>query len=151
MDRIVPMRNSTRLVALVCALLALAGCASTSGSTFAKLDRSHPSYESERCQEAIRDTSVHDEIKLLRSIASPVAVVLSGGTLLPAVLVANVGLDTVDRVDASKMDVHCGGEGQSAGQITLDVAKGAAFGLATSAAGNAVGAGGLTGGTTASK
>ncbi len=138
------MRNSILPVSLVCTLLALTGCASTSGSTFAKLDRSHPSYESEQCQAAIRDTAIHDEIKLLRSIASPVAVVLSGGTLLPAVLAANVGLDAVDRVDASKMDVHCGGEGQSAGQITLDVAKGAAFGLATSAAGNALGAGGTT-------
>lgn len=138
------MRNSILPIALVCTLLALTGCASTSGSTFAKLDRSHPSYESEQCQGAIRDTAIHDEIKLLRSIASPVAVVLSGGTLLPAVLAANVGLDAVDRVDASKMDVHCGGEGQSAGQITLDVAKGAAFGLATSAAGNALGAGGTT-------
>lgn len=145
------MRNPILPVALVCSLLALVGCASTSGSTFAKLDRSHTSYESEQCQGAIRDTAVHDEIKLLRSIASPIAVVISGGTLLPAVLVANVGLDAVDRVDASKMGVHCGGEGQSAGQITLEVAKGAAFGLATSAAGNAVGAGGLTGGTTASK
>ncbi len=138
------MRNPILPVALVCSLLALVGCASTSGSTFAKLDRSHPSYESEQCQGAIRDTAVHDEIKLLRSVASPIALVLSGGTLLPAVLVANVGLDAVDRVDASKMDVHCGGEGQSAGQITLDVAKGAAFGLATSAVGNAVGAGGTT-------
>lgn len=138
------MRNPILPVALVCSLLALVGCASTSGSTFAKLDRSHPSYESEQCQGAIRDTAVHDEIKLLRSVASPIALVLSGGTLLPAVLVANVGLDAVDRVDASKMDVHCGGEGQSAGQITLDVAKGAAFGLATSAAGNALGAGGTT-------
>ena len=138
------MRNPILPVALVCSLLALVGCASTSGSTFAKLDRSHTSYESEQCQGAIRDTAVHDEIKLLRSIASPIAVVISGGTLLPAVLVANVGLDAVDRVDASKMDVHCGGEGQSAGQITLDVAKGAAFGLATSAVGNAVGAGGTT-------
>ena len=133
------MRNPILPVALVCSLLALVGCASTSGSTFAKLDRSHPSYESEQCQGAIRDTAVHDEIKLLRSIASPIAVVISGGTLLPAVLVANVGLDAVDRVDASKMDVHCGGEGQSAGQITLDVAKGAAIDLATSAAGSAVG------------
>ncbi len=133
------MRNSILPVAMVCSLLALTGCASTSGSTFAKLDRSHPSYESEQCQGAIRDTAIHDEIKLLRSIASPVAVVLSGGTLLPAVLVANVGLDAVDRVDASKMDVHCGGEGQSAGQIVQDVAKGAAIDLATSAAGSAVG------------
>ncbi len=58
---------------------------------------------------------------------------------MPAVLAANVGLDAVDRVDASKMDVHCGGEGQSAGQIVQDVAKGAAIDLATSAAGSAVG------------
>lgn len=144
------MRNPILPVALVCSLLALVGCASTSGSTFAKLDRSHPSYESEQCQGAIRDTEVHDDLKMIRSIASPVAVVLSGGLLLPAVVATNIGLDTVDRVDASKMEKVCGGEGKTAEEIATGVAKGAAFGLATGAAGSAVGASSLPIGTTGS-
>ena len=130
------------LTALACAA-SLLGCASTSGEAYSQLDRSRPEYHSEQCQGAIRDIEVHDGLKLVRSVVSPVAVVLSGGMLLPAVFAANVGLDTVDRVDASKMEVVCGGEGKSAEQIATGVVKGAAFGLATGAAGNAVGASGL--------
>jgi len=141
-----------RLCALAAMLaLGLSGCASQSGQTFAMLDRNHPQFHSEQCQAAIRDTEIHDDVKLLRSIASPVAVVLSGGLLLPAVFASNVGLDTVDRVDASRLDISCGGAGQSAGQIAEGVVKGAAFGLATSAVGTAVGAGALPTGGTSSK
>ena len=130
------------LTALACAA-SLLGCASTSGEAYSQLDRSRPEYHSEQCQGAIRDIEVHDGLKLVRSVVSPVAVVLSGGMLLPAVFAANVGLDTVDRVDASKIEVVCGGEGKSAEQIATGVVQGAAFGLATGAAGNAVGASGL--------
>ena len=130
------------LTALACAA-SLLGCASTSGEAYSQLDRSRPEYHSEQCQGAIRDIEVHDGLKLVRSVVSPVAVLLSGGMLLPAVFAANVGLDTVDRVDASKMEVVCGGEGKSAEQIATGVVQGAAFGLATGAAGNAVGASGL--------
>ena len=130
------------LTALACAA-SLLGCASTSGEAYSQLDRSRPEYHSEQCQGAIRDIEVHDGLKLGRSVVSPVAVVLSGGMLLPAVFAANVGLDTVDRVDASKIEVVCGGEGKSAEQIATGVVQGAAFGLATGAAGNAVGASGL--------
>ena len=130
------------LTALACAA-SLLGCASTSGEAYSQLDRSRPEYHSEQCQGAIRDIEVHDGLKLVRSVVSPVAVVLSGGVLLPAVFAANVGLDTVDRVDASKIEVVCGGEGKSAEQIATGVVQGAVFGLATGAAGNAVGASGL--------
>lgn len=124
-------------------MVVLSGCASTSGQTFATLNRDHPAYESEQCQSAIRETEVHDDLKIVRIIVSPVAVIASGGLLLPAVFAANVGLDTFDRVDASKMDRRCGGEGQSAGQIAEGVVKGAAFGLATNAAGSAISSGGI--------
>ena len=119
----------------------LSGCASNSGKTYATLDRDNPYFHSAQCQQAARAIEVHDDIKLVRTVVSPVAVIMSGGLLLPAVFAANVGLDTVDRVDASRLDIHCGGEGQSPIQIAEGVVKGAAFGLATSAAGSAVSTG----------
>ena len=130
------IRRVTRLLVLC---LPLAGCVSTSSSTFADLDREHPKFQSQGCQTAADDTRIHDELKLIRMVASPVAVILSGGMLLP-VVVANVGLDTVDRVDASRLEIHCGGEGKTATQIAEGVVTGAAIGLATGAAiGAAVG------------
>ncbi|NBW00194.1 MAG: hypothetical protein EBR85_00500 [Betaproteobacteria bacterium] len=116
----------------------LSGCASTSSKTFSRLDRGHPAFHSDACRTAADDTRVHDELKLARMIASPVALVLSGGALLPAVIAANAGLDTADRIDASRMEIHCGGKGRSAGEIATEVVGGAALGIATGPALNAV-------------
>lgn len=123
------------LVWLACVYLT--GCASQSAQSFASLDRSHPAYQSEMCQRAIRDAEIHDDIKLGRMVASPVAVVLSGGLLLPAVIAANLGLSTVDHVDAAKLDWQCGGKGKTQEEIVTGVAKGAVFGIFTGAAGAA--------------
>jgi hypothetical protein len=114
---------------------AFAGCASQSAQSFANLDRNNPAYQSERCQQAIRDAEIHDDIKLGRMLASPVALILSGGLLLPAVLAANVGLSTVDHVDAAKLDWQCGGKGKTNQEILESVARGAAFDLATGSMG----------------
>jgi hypothetical protein len=126
------------------------GCASYAGHKFSKLDRENPKYQSESCQKAVRAIEFHDDVKIVRTVVSPIALLLSAGTLLPAVFAANVGLDTADRVDASRMEVHCGGKGYTPGEIATGVAKGAAFGLATNAAGDVVNTGALFPTSTAS-
>ena len=126
------------LLALALATGLASGCASQSGKTFAQLNRDHPDFKSEECQQAIRDTEIHDELKLLRTIASPVVTFLSGGLLLPAVLAGNVSLDAADHIDASRMDEHCGGEGQSSEQIASSVATNAAISVAGSVVSSAV-------------
>ena len=116
----------------------LTGCASISSQTFSGLNRDHPAFQSDECRIAAEGPRVHDELKLARMIASPVALVLSGGVLLPAVIAANAGLDTADRIDASRMEIHCGGKGKSAAEIATGVVGGAALGIATGPALNAV-------------
>jgi hypothetical protein len=125
-----------RPAAVMISCLYLAGCASQSAQSFANLDRNNPAYQSERCQQAIRDAEIHDDIKLGRMLASPVALILSGGLLLPAVLAVNVGLNTVDHVDAAKLDWQCGGKGKSQEEIVKSVARGAAFDFATGGIGS---------------
>ena len=125
---------------LICGLLVLSGCASQSGKTFATLDRSNPAFNSPFCQQTIRETEIHDNFKLMRSLLSPVAMVLSGGTLFPAVVVANAGFDTADRVDASRMDERCGGKAHAPIRIAEDVVRGVTIDVLTSVA---VGASGL--------
>ncbi|MFN4899943.1 MAG: hypothetical protein ACK5GG_00670 [Betaproteobacteria bacterium] len=127
-----------RLVSAVSVFVLISGCASTSSKTFSKLDRDHPAFHSDACRTAADDTRLHDELKLARVIASPVALVLSGGVLLPAVIAANAGLDTADRIDASRMEIHCGGKGKTAGEIATGVVGGAALGIVTGPAVNAV-------------
>ncbi|MFM8631022.1 MAG: hypothetical protein ACKODQ_06040 [Betaproteobacteria bacterium] len=127
-----------RLVSAVSVFVLISGCASTSSKTFSKLDRDHPAFHSDACRTAADDTRLHDELKLARMIASPVALVPSGGVLLPAVIAANAGLDTADRIDASRMEIHCGGKGKTAGEIATGVVGGAALGIVTGPAVNAV-------------
>jgi hypothetical protein len=134
-------RYTIRVMRFACLLLTvgmLTGCASTSSRTFSGLSRDHLAFHSDECRIAAEDTRVHDELKLVRMIASPVALVLSAGSLLPAVIAANAGLDTADRIDASRMEIHCGGKGKSAGEIATGVVGGAALGIVTGPAFKAV-------------
>ncbi|MCX7210887.1 MAG: hypothetical protein NTZ99_11060 [Burkholderiales bacterium] len=114
--------------------LALAGCASESELAAIRLDTSHPLYKSKACQQALSTVQNHKDAKSVSTVATPVLVFLSGGLLLPMVA-ANAGLDTVDRVDASNLEMRCGGKGKTREEITEKVVGGAALGLAGGAVG----------------
>jgi len=91
-------------------VLWLTGCTSQSRKTMVNLDASHERYRSQECQMAMGRAPVHDDIKYSRMIASPVAVLLSGGALALPVLAVNAGLDTVDHMDASTCPCIAGGQ-----------------------------------------
>lgn len=119
------------LIFRICAIwvmFAMAGCASESELAAIRLDTSHPLYKSEACQQALATVENHKDAKTMSNVATPVLVFLSAGLLLP-VVAANAGLDTVDRVDASNLEVRCGGKGKSSEEITEKVVGGAALGL----------------------
>lgn len=119
-----------RLIALALVSTVLGGCASESELTAIRLDTSHPLYATESCQQSVNAARIHQDAKLVTSVATPVLVLLSGGLLLPMVG-ANAVLDASDRIDASNMATRCGGKGKTAEQITEGVVQGAAFGLVT--------------------
>ncbi len=99
-----------------------------------RLDTSHPLYKSEACQQALSSVQNHKDAKSVSTVATPVLVLLSGGLLLP-VVAANAGMDTVDRIDASNLEMRCGGKGKSKEEITEKVLGGAALGIAGGAVG----------------
>ena len=109
--------------------MGLGACTSYSRKTSANLDMSHPRYASRECQMALGRAQWHDNIKQSRVIASPVAVLLSGGSLLLPVLAVNAGLDTVDHLEASDISVYCGGPETPNVEIAKDVLMGVGFGL----------------------
>ncbi len=117
-----------RLTAVAVAACLLCACASESELTAIRLDTSHPLYATEACQQSMSAARIHEDTKLVSTIATPVLVFLSGGLLLP-LIGANAGLDAVDRIDASNMAIRCGGKGKTANQITEGVLQGAAMGL----------------------
>jgi hypothetical protein len=110
----------------------LAGCASESRVKVVNLDQRHQMYKTEGCQQAITNAKVYDDMKLARIVASPVAILLSGGSLLLPVLATNAGLETLDHMEASSISVSCGGPETSTEDMAMEVLKGAAIGLTTS-------------------
>jgi hypothetical protein len=119
-------------LATIASVAFLAGCASESRVKVVNLDQRHQMYKTEGCQQAITNAKVYDELKLARIVASPVAILLSGGTLLLPVLATNAGLETLDHMEASSISVSCGGPETSTEDMAMEVLKGAAIGLTTS-------------------
>lgn len=125
------MQKPGWLSAIVGVML-LTGCASESRVKVVNLDQRHQMYKTEGCQQAITNAKVYDDMKLARIVASPVAILLSGGSLLLPVLATNAGLETLDHMEASSISVSCGGPETSTEDMAMEVLKGAAIGLTTS-------------------
>lgn len=108
--------------------LFLAGCASHSTQTARSLSgEDNPEYRTLKCQIPVKEAEKNDEIKTLRMIGSPLAVIASGGTLLIPVLLGNAGLETADHLDARKIAQNCGGQPKSDERIAAEVAGSAAI------------------------
>ena len=122
-------RRAVWLLCLTC--LALGACTSQSRKTSSNLDMNHPRYASRECQMALGRAQLHDNIKQSRVLASPVAVLLSGGTLFLPVLAVNAGLDAVDHLEASDISVYCGGPETPNRDIAKEVLMGVGFGIGT--------------------
>ena len=110
-------------------MLGLSACTSQSRKTATNLDMSHERFSSRECQMAQTRAQLHDNIKQSRIVASPVAVLLSGGTLFLPMLVVNAGLDAADHLDASDISVDCGGPETPNPEIAKEVLLGVGFGL----------------------
>ncbi len=122
-----PARRVLCAALLIC--LTLSACTSQSRKTASNLDMSHPRYTSRECQMALGRAQLHDNIKQTRVMASPVAVLLSGGSLFVPMLVVNAGLDTVDHLEASDISVYCGGPETPNREIAKEVLIGVGFGI----------------------
>lgn len=117
-----------RLSCLTCLLL-LSACASQSRKTASNLDMNHPRYGSRECQMALGNAQLQDSIKQTRMLASPLVLLLSGGSLFVPLLAVNAGFDTVDHLEASDISVYCGGPETPNGEIAREVLKGVGFGI----------------------
>lgn len=127
--RAAPCWRLWRLLLWATVALGLGACTSYSRKTSVNLDTTHPRYASRECQMAMSRAQLHDDIKQSRVIASPVAVLLSGGAWFLPLLAVNAGLDTVDHLEASDISVYCGGPETPNTDIAKDVLMGVGFGL----------------------
>jgi hypothetical protein len=119
--------------------LCISGCASQSSLTAASLDPHHPSYKTPACQDKLGSVWIHQDIKNTSMVSAPVIVLAAGPVAAIPVMLAHLGLGTMDRMDAADLAQRCGGEAPSNLELAGRIAGDAALGLATGGASNLVG------------
>jgi len=119
------------LIKLTLALmvLSLSGCASNTRSMAESIHPQSANYKAPACQRSFELATLHDDIKLTRSIATPTLLVLTGGTYLIPLLGVNMGFDALDHLGASHVSRVCGGFATPSENILEKVILGAGFSL----------------------
>lgn len=112
-------------------ILCLTGCASQTRIAVKSLDLQNPAFKSEVCQQSFPLADFHDQIKKTRMVGTPLVLVFSGGGALLAMVAANMGLDALDRLDASHVVVACDGPETPTLNILEQVFLGGGFQMLT--------------------
>ncbi len=115
------------------------GCASHSSEMARQLDKSKPEYRSAACQQTLGEVWIHQDIKNVTTVSTPVLALAAGPVMALPLLIAHVGLGAADRLDASTLAQRCGAPPPGALEITTGVATDAALGVLGGSAGTAVG------------
>ena len=118
-------------IACVLVLVSLTGCASHTRSMAQSINSSSEKFKETVCQRSFELAPLHDEIRLTRTIATPTLLLLTGGAYLLPMIGINMGLDTLDHLDASHVSKACGGFATPAENILEKVVLGAGFSLFT--------------------
>lgn len=121
------MRRLLYGVLLSC-LIGLAGCASNTRNMAESINPQTENFKDPACQRSFELATLHDDIKLTRTIATPSLLLLTGGAYLIPLIGVNMGLDALDHLDASHVSKVCGGFATPSENILEKVLLGAGFG-----------------------
>lgn len=109
-------------------LISVAGCASNTRTMAESINPNTANFKDPACQRSFELATLHDDIKLTRTIATPSLLLLTGGAYLIPLIGVNMGLDALDYVDASYVSKVCGGFATPSENILEKVLLGAGFG-----------------------
>ena len=130
-----PVYRLTAILLIPLLTSGLSGCASYTAVAAKKLDPNHPRYQRQDCAATIaKKVEVQEDIKLARTIATPVVLLLSAGLALP-VVAANIGLDVNDQKTAAHLTEQCSDKKVGNEDIALEVGKNAALSVVTQSLG----------------
>ena len=120
--------RSMRVALLMC-VICLAGCASNTRTMADSINPNTAQFKDSACQRSFELATLHDDIKLTRTIATPSLLLLTGGAYLIPLIGVNMGLDALDHIDASHVSKVCGGFATPSENILEKVLLGASFGV----------------------
>jgi len=98
----------TRCALALLLVLSLGACSSQTRLAVNSLDDKHPGRSTDVCEQATQLANLHDDITLTRTLGTPMVVLAAGAPALLPVWLLNMGLDAIDRLDASHVNVACG-------------------------------------------
>ena len=119
------------LLRVLCVVLvmSLVACASNTRTMAKSINPETENFKDPACQRSFELATLHDDIKLTRTIATPSLLLLTGGTYLIPLIGLNIGLDALDHVDASHVSQVCGGFATPPKNILEKVLLGAGLGV----------------------
>jgi hypothetical protein len=123
------LRKGLGILVVMVVVANLTGCASSTRSMAESISLHNEKFKDPACQRSFELATLHDDIKLTRTIATPTILLLSGGSYLLPLIGANMGLDALDHLDASHVSQACGGFATPPENILEKVLIGAGFGI----------------------
>ena len=123
-----------KIILLFFCLIVISSCSSKTKKVALIVKGNEHAVSNEECNLFLKNTATQELIKYGRIIATPILFAVTGGTLLIPIISANAGLDTQDRLNASKLAKKCNikNEIKSGRDIAYDVVKGVTLGIITS-------------------
>ena len=123
-----------KIIFLFVCLILIPSCSSKTKQVALIVKENEHAFSNEECNLFIKSTPTQELIKYGRVIATPILLAVSGGTLIIPIISVNAGLDTQDRLNASKLAKKCNikSEIKSGKDIAYDVVKGVTLGIITS-------------------
>lgn len=115
----------------------LTGCMSHSFKASSSLDIKHQKYESLECRSAVNKSEVHQNLKVIRTIISPLFVIGSGGLLALPVVAANGVAEFSDNFHSIDVVELCSDAQKNKSSVMID--SSANFGINVMTSGIGVG------------
>ena len=124
------MTVKTIIFLFVC-LIVISSCSSKTKQVALIVKEHGNAVSNEECNLFLKKTATQELLKYGRIISTPILLAFSAGTFLIPVISANAGLDTQDRLNASKLAKKCNikNEIKSEKDIAYDVVKGITLGI----------------------
>ena len=127
-----------KIIFLFVCIILISSCSSKTKQVALIVKENGHAVSNKECNLLLKNTATQELLKYGRIIVTPIILAVSGGALLIPVISANAGLDTQDRLNASKLAKKCNikSEIKNGKDIAYDVAKGVTLGIISSGSPN---------------
>jgi len=107
---LITVRRRLGLQVALIFIIGITGCVSYSARTYYNLDVNKPEYQTVQCKQALKAVGYQEDIRLARSAAGPVLILITGGLAFVPYAASHVALEAFDMQQAREIEEKCGGK-----------------------------------------